>query len=215
MIGAPANDRGRARGGGNSARDEQRTRTRPPRLRHREVAHDPTPSPATAVCGRATRHLHHPRLGKRALAALLATSVLVSAAAAASGLVATAAQAATDTHSPQGHMDALRAVPGGVTVAGWAFDPDVPTTALVIYLWTDGKLSGINANQSRPDVAALHPGIGPRHGFAATMRLPEGAHHLCAVAGNISHGTGKTLACATLTVADSPRGHVDALRAVP
>ncbi len=137
--------------------------------------------------------------------------MLVSAAAAASGLVATAAQAATDTHSPQGHMDALRAVPGGVTVAGWAFDPDVPTTALVIYLWTDGKLSGINANQSRPDVAALYPGIGPRHGFAATMRLPEGAHHLCAVAGNLSYGTGKTLACATLTVADSPRGQVDLL----
>ncbi len=106
--------------------------------------------------------------------------------------------------TPRGRVETLAQAPGGVTLAGWTFDPDSPTTSLTVYLYIDAKLSAIRADKPRPDVAAAYPGIGPNHGFNATIRLAEGQHHICAVAANISYGANKTLACATLTLRYTP-----------
>ncbi|MEP7019882.1 MAG: fibronectin type III domain-containing protein [Pseudonocardiales bacterium] len=152
---------------------------------------------------------------RRILAGLLGASVIVSGAVVASVIAAPSAHAAAETDSPTGRVEVLKVVPGGVAISGWTFDPNSITTAVTVYLWIDGKLSGIRADRYRPDVAATFPGVGPNHGFATTRLLPEGSHRICVVAGNIGAGANKTLACATLTVADTPRGRVDSLAAVP
>jgi hypothetical protein len=125
------------------------------------------------------------------------------------------AQAAVDTHSPQGRADAVQAVPGGAIIKGWAFDPDAPMSVLTVYLWIDGKLSGIRADRPRPDVGAVYPGTGTNHGFDTTVRLAEGPHQICPVIGNLGAGANKSLPCVVVTVADTPRGRVEGLGPVP
>ena len=124
------------------------------------------------------------------------------------------AQAAVD-HSPQGRTEALAAVPGGVNVRGWAFDPDSPMAVVTVYLWIDGTLRAIQANQPRPDVGAVYPGTGTNHGFNSTVRLPEGTHNVCPVLANVGAGANKDLPCVVVTIADTPLGRAEKLGAVP
>ncbi len=72
---------------------------------------------------------------------------------------------------PFGSVDALRAVPGGVQVAGWVIDPDTAAPRTCTSTWMAGH--GADADGSRPDVATAFSGYGPAHGFGAT--IPAGA----------------------------------------
>ncbi|MDT4979253.1 MAG: hypothetical protein QOG07_1132 [Pseudonocardiales bacterium] len=150
------------------------------------------------------------RSGKRALIAVLGSLLLVGG-----GLAVPVAQAAVDTHSPLGRTDTIQAVPGGANIKGWTFDPDAPMSVLTVYLWIDGKLSGIRADRPRPDVGAVYPGTGTTHGFDTTVRLAEGPHNICPVARNVGAGANKSFPCAVVTVADTPKGRVEGLGAVP
>jgi hypothetical protein len=115
--------------------------------------------------------------------------------------------------SPFGSLDAVRQIPGGISVAGWAMDPDEPTTPISIDTYADGVFLGrVTANGSRPDVAKVYPGYGPAHGYSATFTLAEGLHTICEYALNVGPGSSNPqLGCRALTLNFSPTGSFDSV----
>lgn len=101
--------------------------------------------------------------------------------------------------SPFGSIDYLVAVPGGVTMAGWALDPDV---AAPPFVWVDIDGAGhyVLANGQRPDVSAVHPGYGTALGWTDYVGLPAGAHRVCITVNNVGAGKNTELGCAILQV---------------
>lgn len=101
--------------------------------------------------------------------------------------------------SPYGNLEAVRATPGGIEVAGWAIDPD---TTSPIYLWAtvDGVGRHIHASRTRNDVAGAYPGYGPLHGFSEVMPTTPGSHRVCVTVSNVSTGNHTSLGCASVTV---------------
>ena len=123
--------------------------------------------------------------------------------------------AAVPAGSPFGNVESVRAVTGGIAVAGWAIDPD---TAAPIYVWVtlDGAGRHLHANQRRPDVAAAYPTAGPDHGFTGTLSAAPGSHTVCVTASNVGAGAHTPLGCWNVRVsaAGSPFGNVESVRAV-
>jgi hypothetical protein len=80
---------------------------------------------------------------------------------------------------PTGSIDVVRSSGNGVVVAGWAADPDVPSAALDVHAYVDGRgVAVLRAGEPRPDVDAV-TGLGPAHGFSARVAVPSGVHQLC------------------------------------
>ena len=119
----------------------------------------------------------------------------------------------TSATAPVGHVDAVTASPGRVTVRGWALDPS-SSRSIQVHVYVDGAGTPLNASLSRPDVSAAYPGRGAAHGFAATVEAPEGDRRVCLYA--IGTGVNVELSCRTVRVPSvSPVGSVDVLQAQP
>ena len=78
--------------------------------------------------------------------------------------------------NPHGYLDAVAGAAGIVTVKGWAFDSDKPTTPIDIHVYIGGPagsggtiLGTITANKNRADVGKAYPGVGDNHGFEETF----------------------------------------------
>ena len=134
----------------------------------------------------------------------------------AAGLAVTALSpaAAATSGVPFGHLDAVTSGSSGVTVTGWAIDPDtfgsIPVTVSV-----DGhSLATATAGVARPDVARAYGKFGARHGFALTYVLPSGPHRVCVTARNVGRAVAdKSLGCLAVSVVTNPAGHVDPIPA--
>jgi uncharacterized protein with LGFP repeats len=120
------------------------------------------------------------------------------------------------TWSPKGALDAVAVSDRTAIVAGWAFDPDVPTTSIPVHVYVDGAFAGAQvASGARPDVAAVVPGVGPAHGYYLELPLTAGKHSVCVYA--INQGLGSVnsgMGCRTITAEASawnPLGAVDAV----
>jgi hypothetical protein len=96
--------------------------------------------------------------------------------------------------SPFGSLDVVGGVPGGVSVAGWAIDPDTPAP-IQVHVYVDSSGTALDAGQPRPDVAAAYPSAGAAHGFSAVVSAPPGLHVVCAYAINVGGGATTTLGC--------------------
>ncbi|HEX3174093.1 MAG TPA: glycoside hydrolase domain-containing protein [Solirubrobacterales bacterium] len=117
------------------------------------------------------------------------------------GVVGTASPADAD---PKGKLEAVSSpLPGQVGVAGWAFDPDVPTQPLAIraYVGT-GKGRGVPyelgpiASLARSDIALIHSTAGPSHGFSVSFPVvASGPQRVCVYAVGIGEGADKALGC--------------------
>ncbi|MGN8049771.1 hypothetical protein ACTJKO_08760 [Curtobacterium sp. 22159] len=118
--------------------------------------------------------------------------------------------------SPQGRVDEVGAVIGGIKVRGWTFDPDQPKSALTVDVAIDGKTTRLTADQVRTDVGKAYPSAGSAHGYEAVIPAASGAHSVCITAVNVGNGHDTRLAsCATVrSVASVPDGRVDAVTAV-
>ncbi len=117
--------------------------------------------------------------------------------------------------SPFGSADVVRAVPGGVQVAGWVIDPDTAASTDV-HVYVDGKGTALHADGARADVATVYPGYGPAHGFGATIPASPGLHNVCIYGINVGAGANSTLACRTVNVlGGSPIGALDVARQGP
>lgn len=126
------------------------------------------------------------------------------------------AQATTPPHAPFGHIDRVQQIPNGLSVAGWAIDPDT-SAPINVDLYVDGRpIRRLVANGSRPDVGA-HFGKGNDHGFGMALTpVAPGPHSVCLYAINAGAGSGNTpLGCVNLTLDFNPFGSFDTLQQRP
>jgi uncharacterized protein YkwD len=119
--------------------------------------------------------------------------------------------------SPVGNLDSVWTVPGGIGVAGWAVDPDTPSSPIDAAIYVDGRgLMVTTANGYRPDVGAAQPTWGSAHGFSGTIALGPGTHSVCAYGLNVGPGSNDLLgACRSITVGANPFGSLDLARTSP
>ena len=69
-------------------------------------------------------------------------------------------------HDPIGNFEAVSSGPGGISVEGWALDPDSAASTSV-HVYIDGHwAAAVPADADRPDVGAAFPGYGAAHGIA-------------------------------------------------
>ncbi len=119
----------------------------------------------------------------------------------------------TPTYIPQGSLDSVTPVPGGVRVKGWAFDRDDLKTSLEIHVHIAGKFVGtLKADRERKDVNKLH-GCGDYHGFDGTLKTSlTGSQQVDVYAKNILYGASNLkLGSKTVTIykddCTDPSGH--------
>jgi uncharacterized protein YkwD len=111
---------------------------------------------------------------------------------------------------PEGNVDAASVevtVDGStVTVAGWAWDQDTPTSPIDVHVYFEAGAVATRADLPRPDVAAAKPGAGPDHGFQISVNVSAGNHRVCAYGINApgTPGDNSLLGCRTFTVNPTP-----------
>lgn len=101
---------------------------------------------------------------------------------------------------PFGSVDSISVSNGSISVSGWAIDPDVPSS-IPVHVYVNGVGTAIMADRSRPDVGAVYPLYGPKHGYSTTVKASKGSNLVCVFA--INQGSGSTnpvLQCVTVTV---------------
>ncbi|WIB13007.1 hypothetical protein [Curtobacterium sp. MCPF17_052] len=113
--------------------------------------------------------------------------------------------------SPDGRVDSVTTVVGGVAVRGWTYDPNQPKTALTVKVSVGGKVTTIPANRTRADVGKAYPAAGAVHGYEATVPAVSGNAKVCVTAVNVGAGHDAQLGtCTTVrAVASAPDGRVD------
>jgi len=118
--------------------------------------------------------------------------------------------------NPVGSMDfASSPVPGQVRVAGWAFDPDVPTAHIGIHVYVNGVGYPFVTSGSRPDVKAVYPQTISTTGYDITVPAPGGNDHVTVFAINEGLGSHTVLWDGFISVdSPSPIGSLDAVSTV-
>jgi N-acetylmuramoyl-L-alanine amidase len=127
--------------------------------------------------------------------------------------VASLANAAVSV-SPLGRVDAYAGVSSGVSIRGWAFDPE-STASITVQASIDGALHTLSANMSRPDVGRVY-GKGDNHGFSAVLAASNGRHVVCVSAVNLGQGRSTVLGCQWVTMQNAtPIGRLDQASTTP
>ena len=90
--------------------------------------------------------------------------------------------------------------PGGIAVAGWAFDPE--TRDATIAVTVDGQSRpAVATTTSRPDVTNAYPTVPGDHGFSAIVAASAGPHTICLTVTNQGPtGSDLSLGCRSVTV---------------
>lgn len=106
-----------------------------------------------------------------------------------------------------GAVDSAVVSSAGVTVAGWALNPNLPAQRVSIHVYDTGPqgtngYSGFLADTPRSDVARAKPGYDGQHGFTLTIpRTGAGSHRVCVYAITTNGGAGNALlGCREVTV---------------
>jgi len=104
----------------------------------------------------------------------------------------------TTGRAPIGALDKVTPTATGITVAGWALDPDT-TNPISVHAYLDGHLiAGIAADIPRADIGRIF-GLGNNHGYSATLTTTTGPHTLCLYLINFPLGANPQLACRNIT----------------
>jgi hypothetical protein len=110
---------------------------------------------------------------------------------------------------PDGTIDSVTAQGNQITVRGWSFDRNSPSSAIKMVIYVNGKLAAYGPSTlARPDVNAVFRITGT-HGYSFALRLPDGTNTLCVYATNIGAGANATLGCRTVRLSGDPVGRVD------
>jgi hypothetical protein len=81
-----------------------------------------------------------------------------------------------------------------VTVAGWALDKDLPTQAIQVHVYVDGRWTrAVEASARRADIAAAFPTAGSAHGWSTQLGMSPGTHRVCAYGINVGGGSSNPL----------------------
>lgn len=147
--------------------------------------------------------------------ALLGVGVLVAALSVVGAGTASAA-------NPIGHVDAMNydIKYNTIDIAGWAGDADHGSRPTRVHVYLDGVgAASIGTDVPRPDVAAVHPGLGPRTGFFTQVAQPRGRglHQVCVYAINDGPGSNVLLECRIVDVTwpTALLGHLDSIGVDP
>ncbi len=118
----------------------------------------------------------------------------------------------TNRVDPFGSLDVVQGSGDGVTVAGWAIDPDT-TDPIDVHVYVGSAGTAVRADGDRPDLAAAFPGYGAAHGFRVVVPAGAGSTPVCVYAINVRAGSHQLLGCRTVVVPADPFGSVDVVRA--
>ncbi|GAB2475055.1 C40 family peptidase [Jatrophihabitans fulvus] len=137
------------------------------------------------------------RRTRRLTAGLAAVSLAVTTAAAVALTVGAPAAGAApaDTsgaHDPIGNVGTITATSNrtGLTVKGWAADPDKLSSAVTVQAVLDGTTSLASTRTSLPWPAAVKKyRTNATPGYSLGFRVPTGSHTVCIVIENIGPGT--------------------------
>ena len=117
--------------------------------------------------------------------------------------------------SPFGSLDVATPRAGGITVGGWAIDPET-TAPIAVHVYVDAAGAATTADVSRPDVAAVYPASGAGHGYTLDLQASAGPHSVCAYGINVGQGDNALLGCRTVVVpGGAPIGSLDTVSAAP
>jgi hypothetical protein len=106
----------------------------------------------------------------------------------------------TSDRMPFGFLDSVRPAPGGVTVSGWAIDPDT-TGAIEVHTYIDGHgAGGTVASLNRSDLLGPFALYGAGHGYTATYAASPGSHSVCTYGINVGAGSNVLLGCRAVTI---------------
>jgi len=96
-------------------------------------------------------------------------------------------------------LDEPVGVAGGIRLRGWALDPETDLP-IAVRLTVGSASRTVTARTSRPDIAAVLPGVGAFHGYDEAFTLPPGTYQACATAlGWVGQPDGPQT-CRTVTV---------------
>jgi cell wall-associated NlpC family hydrolase len=167
-----------------------------------------------------SRRLVLPSPARRLAVVAAAGAVLVAGAL----IVPTSARAAAARpHDPIGAVSKVTATATGLTVTGWAADPDAPTENAFVGATIDGRarVTPVPTSVGNAKATAKY-GLGATPGFRLTFDVPLGRHTVCVIVRNTGPGIGRLLKCVTTplgvalsaaqTAAHSPRGAVTSTR---
>jgi hypothetical protein len=114
---------------------------------------------------------------------------------------------------PQGDARATGGA-SAATLTGWALDPET-AAPIDVHVYVDGHWAlALTADVHRPDVAAVFPGMGSRHGFSTALPISPGTHQVCAFAINVRQGTGNPqLGCSSVLVGVPAIGNLEQVSA--
>jgi hypothetical protein len=91
--------------------------------------------------------------------------------------------------------------PGRIRIAGWAVDPDSAEPLRIHIYEGANRIGEVIANQDRPELASLFPGLGTRHGFDATLTIGTGTRLICIHAVDQAGGpTATSMGCKVLAL---------------
>ena len=115
-------------------------------------------------------------------------------------------------YSPQGAVESVAADAGQVTVQGWAFDRNVPTTPINITVCIGGPRGSTGCadmgvtTEPRPDIAAKYTYAGLGHGFSFTIPTDlTGDQPVYVYAINRGPGSDVLLGSSTVTIPEPPQ----------
>jgi len=101
--------------------------------------------------------------------------------------------------SPEGNLELVSTVPGGIKVEGWAIDPD-SAASTAVHVYVDGVGTSYPADKKRADVGSAYPGYGDQHGFVESVTAAPGVHNVCVYAINTGPGPHTLLRCQDVIV---------------
>ncbi|WP_375483738.1 C40 family peptidase [uncultured Jatrophihabitans sp.] len=137
----------------------------------------------------ASMHAHLTRL-RRPTAALTAVTGLVAGLATAVVVGAAPASAATTaSHNPLGGLSGVTATSTGLTLRGWAVDPDSRTSNAVAFALVDGVTRAVATTSVAYRSVTTKYHAGPTPGFVMPVRVPSGNHTVCVAFRNSGPGT--------------------------
>jgi len=110
--------------------------------------------------------------------------------------------------NPVGAISGYTRVPGGITLTGWALDPNT-SLPISVQVQVDGVTqTTIAANLGSPSPSGAWSEWYDRgHGFSANLSLSSGvAHNVCVVGVNYAAGVNTTVDCQSISINGDPVG---------
>lgn len=117
--------------------------------------------------------------------------------------------------APVGVVDAVTGGTNSVRVAGWAFDRDT-SGPIPVHVYVGAVGTAISTGGSRPDVAAVFPGVAGTTGYDAVVPSGIGPQRVCVYAIDVGGGPGNVLlGCRDVVVTGTPQGSLDVVTGRP